>query len=87
MPETMMAYRASVHESTGFTPFQLLFGRDIRLPIDVMFGSAPETNVEVTAYARELRSRMAAAYSMVREPSPKGSETSKRLLRQTSDGW
>ena len=35
LPEIMMAYRTSVSEMTGFTAFQLMFGREIRLPLDL----------------------------------------------------
>ena len=34
----MLVYRTSVQESTGCTPFELVFGRDARLPVDVMYG-------------------------------------------------
>ena len=34
----MMACRSSVHASTHYTPFYLLFGHEIRVPVDVMFG-------------------------------------------------
>ena len=34
----LMAYQASVHDTTKFTPFHLMFEREIRLPIDLMFG-------------------------------------------------
>ena len=33
----MMAYRSSVHESTGHSPYRLTFGKEMRLPIDVMY--------------------------------------------------
>ena len=37
LPYIMCAYRASVQESTGFTPNRLFLGREINLPVDVMF--------------------------------------------------
>ena len=34
----LMAYRSSIHKSTCYTPFHLMFGREIRLPLDIMLG-------------------------------------------------
>ena len=34
----MMAFRSSFHSSTEQTPFELLFGREMRIPLDVMMG-------------------------------------------------
>ena len=62
-----MAYRASVHDTTKFTPFHLMFGREVRLPIDVMFGKTPDPVQEHTEYARELRARLENAFGLVRE--------------------
>ena len=42
LPKVMIAYRSCVEESTGFTPCHLMFGREIRLPVDIMFGSPPD---------------------------------------------
>ncbi|CAG2197984.1 unnamed protein product [Mytilus edulis] len=39
----LMAYRSSDHESTGFSPSMLMFGREIELPIDLIFGSYPDS--------------------------------------------
>ena len=58
LPELLMAYRASVHDTTKFTSFHLMFGREIRLPIDVMFGKNPDPVQEHAEYARELRARL-----------------------------
>ena len=41
----MLAYRSSVHESTGFSPNMLFMGREPRLPIDLLMGSPPDEKV------------------------------------------
>lgn len=41
----MMAYRSAIHETTGYTPVNLMFGREIHLPIDIMLGT-PEDHME-----------------------------------------
>ena len=34
----MMAYRSAVHKTTSFIPCELMFGRQIDLPIDLQLG-------------------------------------------------
>eukprot|EP00731_Ephydatia_muelleri_P023738 Em0016g9a len=66
LPCLMLAYRTSVHEATKHTP---MFGREVQLPIDVMFGlptgSGQPTNVPV--YVKELRKWLSEAYERVRQ--------------------
>ncbi len=38
LPKALMHYRSAVHPSTGFTPYLLMFGREMRLPIDAILG-------------------------------------------------
>lgn len=42
LPWAFMAYRSSVHESTKFSPCKLMLGREIELPIDLIYGPHPQ---------------------------------------------
>lgn len=37
--QVLLAYRTSINESTGATPFSLLYGREARLPVDLFRSS------------------------------------------------
>lgn len=37
----MAAYRATVHETTGYSPNKLLLGKENRKPIGLIFGIPP----------------------------------------------
>ena len=68
LPCLMMAYRTSIHETTKATPFSLMFGREVQLPIDIMFGKPlGVTTTSTSEYARALEQRLVAAYEHVRE--------------------
>lgn len=64
----MLAYQTSVDEATKHTPFSLIFGREVQLPIDVMYGLPAGTGQPVNAplYVKELRKWMSEAYDQVR---------------------
>ena len=63
----MMAYRSSVHVSTGHPPFELMFGREIRIPLDAMMGSADSTGHSYTEFVADLRENLETAYQDVRQ--------------------
>ena len=67
LPMVMLAYRTSMHESTKSTPFSLMYGREVRLHIDIMFGVPEDTSSSVHQYARELASNLDKTYNDVRE--------------------
>jgi hypothetical protein len=38
----LLAYWASIHDTTGLTTVSLVFGRELRLPCDLLFGVPPD---------------------------------------------
>ncbi len=61
-----MAYRSSVHDSTGFTPNQMMFGRDVKLPLDLVMGPPPELYESSEEYVHELRRHMKLVHDKAR---------------------
>ena len=37
LPAVVCAYRATAHESTGVSPYRMLYGREMTMPVDVQF--------------------------------------------------
>ena len=46
----VMAYRTSVDSSTGHNQFELMFGREMRIPLDVMVGGAEDNECSYTDF-------------------------------------
>ena len=63
----MMAYQSSVYASTGHSPFELIFGHEMQIPLDVMMGNAKETGSTYTKFVVDLRERLIQAHQDVRE--------------------
>ena len=61
-----MAYNTSVHSSTGYSPFYLMFGREARLPLDIVFGTKKLPAQSIEDYAAHLKTSLTDAYSDVR---------------------
>jgi len=67
IPYVMMAYRCSVNETTGFSPAMLMFGHELRLPLDVVFGECPGLIRDETGYTSNLRERLKSSFEKVRD--------------------
>jgi len=70
LPAIAFAYRTSVHESTGYTPFYLLFGRDARIPADIVFGAPPDDHLRADTlpeFVDAQQQRLREAYELARE--------------------
>ena len=61
LPYLLFSYREVPQESTGFSPFELLFGRAVRGPLDILKESwegKGDYSEDVITYVIEMRSRL-----------------------------
>ena len=68
VPLILLAYRSGVHESTGQTPSCLMFGREVNLPVDLLYGHPPDEQKFETVedYVDQLRNRMEKVHEYAR---------------------
>ena len=58
LPFVLMPYRSSVHESTGFTPYFLVFGHEMSVPLDLMY--QPPEHSEPSSLKKQVLERQEA---------------------------
>lgn len=76
----MMAYRSSVHEATKVSPSYMLLGREITLPIDLIFSEVQhEKQTQFKSdYAFHLAEQIRSVHEYARENLKITAETMKR---------
>ena len=63
----LLSYRSAVHASTGHSPAKLLYGTELRLPADVVFGLPQPASLESTSYVRHLQFALRVVHAQARE--------------------
>ena len=78
------AYNCTRNETTGFTPYELMFGRCPRLPVDLAFNlpirSAPSHSH--SQYVKTLRSRLEECYQLASRSSARSAGRNKSRFDQ-----
>ena len=68
LPLVLFAYREVPQESTGFSPFELIYSRDVRGPLDILKEAwipEEEPRDDIAQYISRLHERMATATDLV----------------------
>ena len=69
--KVLFAYNCTRHDSTGYSPHYLLFGRKPRLPVDLILQTQHNetTNHSHEEYLKQWRSQMAEAFTIAKQKS------------------
>ena len=86
VPLLLMAYRSAVHDTTKCTPAELMLGRNVRLPVDLLFGH-PEEEREPSPleYIAHLQERIDKVHHYARANIQIASERMKEYYDTKAD--
>ncbi|KAI5107461.1 hypothetical protein C0J45_3099, partial [Silurus meridionalis] len=68
LPQVLFSYNTTPHQSTGESPYYLMFGQETRLPVDFLLGKVEETSEgKVHEWVVEHQTRLQVAFEGARE--------------------
>lgn len=80
LPNLLQAYNNSIHSTMGYAPTYLMFGRHVRMPIDLVLGvAAGREEGNVTEWVGRHHQRLHYAYEQVSRKIQTTGERNKRL--------
>ena len=95
LPYLLFAYREVPNESTGFSPFELLFGRHIRGPLDILresWEAETKSSESVVSYVLKMRERISQTMEISQTNLARAQERQKKWydrnarVREFSEG-
>ena len=81
LPLLLIYYRLAVHETTKFTPVMLMFGRELRVPLDLLIGHPQEEPEDrgYPEYVERSKESLETVHNFARVHQQEGSLRMKRL--------
>lgn len=68
IPYTLLAYRSCIHESTQETPFRMVYGREVSLPLDVVTPPPPgDVVLDAPEFVLKVQDQLREAHQHARE--------------------
>ena len=81
------AYNCTRHESTGYSPYYLMFGRHPQLPIDIMFGlEMNEGAPSLVKYTSDVVEKLTKAYERAKSTRDKMCSKNEDIYNQKVRG-
>lgn len=85
LPALIQAYNNSIHSTTGYAPSYLMFGRHVRLPLDLIMGTAPADEARSdTEWVGQHHQCLSYAYKKVSERLGNVAKRNKHLYDRTA---
>lgn len=84
VPYVVHAYNSTKCDSTGYSPYLLMFGREAKLPVDLCFGTSPDGSSDKhhSRYVEKLKGDLQKAYELACKSADKSHQRNKRAYDQ-----
>ena len=88
LQRVLFAYRVSIHDSTGFTPFLANFGRSPKLPVDVMFhNQVPDSREPLPSFVKHVQKSLAELGRTIRLNSSRSRQRRKEGVKMVGESF
>ena len=81
-----MAYNTSIHSTTGYSPFFLMYGKEAHLPVDIVYGTQPSVLSTVDTYVQRCRKLLEESFDRVRVHLSAGHQKQKQIYDKRIHG-
>lgn len=86
LPQVLYVYNTTKHQSTGYSPYELMFGQKAQLPVDFLLGGAQEEFMSrsVKDWVDEHQKQLSSVYLHVKDQLQQAAEQRNRHYQPTA---